>query len=1178
MKFVDQSIDSLKINKFLPKTLGLLGGMGVLFIVLWLYLFESQENGLIHILEGVSLLRILPGWSLMLASSHQWNESTWLIAIIVSTGIYLLAILSYYVARRQSRISVGRPWLSRIHIESLYIIILILAIFPLLFLKSQFVFPDASDYLSSALDLFLGRGYSGYRGEFRGPIFPFLISITFHFFGANTETGLIVPKLVGVLNFFIIYLIGKSLFGRSVGFIGAILALSSDQLRLYIFSTHLLDGTLALLMNLFLLFIILAFEKENLIFFVLSGLSLGVGVLVKESGILWVTLPLIIFLLCKGYRSIKNFIGVWLATATFSLTLYPWMIYVYNVSHKIFLLKPTGDHSIPWMVFTLGFFSFLFVGVWIIWDWKWNKSRQLRQLSWINLNIDKYFPLLGLAVLTASIFGIGIFFAKGLFFPSRYPSLLTYLLEFFAPIFGGLFWFAGLAWGVTLLLAFRDRKHRFLAVAFLLILPLLIHLSYYRFEARNFLALIFLSYMLSGYYIDRIARYVGKLLEELVANQPLRDIAVRFSAVMGIIVLIAYPLPLITKQVEQNWLVSDQQRYAPSSYNVDNTIVHETASWIQSHIKEDTSLLFFYAWEGQLNFELKGKYPITTFRFDVLTDYVHGDNFVDELASNHEKYVYILREEDPTFMALFLYPESKLYEIIRDVKANYIVVGDRNGSLQGFQDFFKLHPAFIEVFKTEENGFGTAVYRIQPELIDKCPACPTVVQADAMLQLLDLVKSKKLDEFQFLQRLGEHVSIATRPGVTPPKQWAEAYAKLGEIYQEHGATELALIAYNRAVVIDPGLGTRYWPIINIYYSQLVKKYSVVGDVQSEIPLILQKELPDLTRDVLQGKGQLNKAAFTYRYGVDTQNPVQSSQVIYDFIEHLSTKNNDPTLREGIFTINNQVKEVLFQHPPSVYTNTVTLPNSPIELDCDIALSPEVWNSAKGDGVLFNITLLDNRGAYYSLFSKYIDPKNQLEDRKWHSCEKISLKRWAGRTVKIIFSTYPNYNNTYDWAGWGEPRIVFPGYYSFLSQFSFADYDDSMGNIHRDWMAIQEDFRDILYQHPPSQINYQKVLILENSSLYFGIGLDPRVWLPTQGDGVEFEILIKDSPYHMVQIFDRYIDPKNNSADRHWFDFQVDLSRFAGKMVDVYFVTHPGTYENSEYDWAVWSNPILMSRP
>jgi tetratricopeptide (TPR) repeat protein len=708
---------------------------------------------------------------------------------------------------------------------------------------------------------------------------------------------------------------------------------------------------------------------------------------------------------------------------------------------------------------------------------------------------------------------------------------------------------------------------------------LLIHLSYYGFEARNYIALILLSYVALGSFFDLIARHVIEKVTELVASEYLRNTLIRFGPVIGLIVLAAYPLPMVTKQVEQNWLISEQERYEPLPYNVDNRIVHETASWIQKHVLEDTSLVLFYAWEQQLKFELKDSYIVNTFRFDVQTEYVSGENFLDKIAANSdEKYIYTVREEDPTFLSLFYYPESRLYNIIRDTKAGYIVVGDRNASLQGIQDFFDMHPAFTQVFKSEENGFGTAVYRIQPELIFPCSSCPTIVQVDAMLELLDLINNKKLDEYQFLQRLGEHISIATRPGVIPNKRWAEAYAKLGNIYQENGQTESALLAYSRAGAIDAEMEARYRLIVQSDYSAIVKKYAVGGDKRPDISLVTLKESPELARDILHARGELDQAVFTYRYGINYQDPGQDSRVLYDFLDHFSADQNNPLQREDIFTINQQAKKILFQHPPSSYSDTVTIPEYPVELNCDIALSPDVWKSGMGDGVRFVITLSDSQGTTNNLFSKYIDPKNQAVHRIWNSCGKISLERWAGQTVTINFATLSNNNNRYDWAGWGEPRIVLPGYYNFLAQFSQADYEDHFGDIHRGWMAIQDDFRDVIYQQPTTQITYKNVSILENTSLNFGIGLDPRVWSPTKGDGVEFEIFIQDSPNHMVQVFDRYMDPKHNSADHLWMDFQVELSRFAGKTVDVHFLTHPGPVGNSDYDWAVWSNPILVSVP
>ncbi len=208
-----------------------MAGLVILFAFLWC-LFASQENGLNHFVEGVSSLSILPVWSFILASTHQWSASFWPTIFLIATNIYLLAVCLYFITFKQSHLSVRKLSSFIGGLNSLYLIILILVIFPLLFLKTQGVFPDSSDYLSSALDITLGHGYSGYRGELRGPIYPFLISIVFKFVDANVETGLVVPKLVGVLNFIVIYFIGKSLFSRSAGFIGTVLALCSYGIKI----------------------------------------------------------------------------------------------------------------------------------------------------------------------------------------------------------------------------------------------------------------------------------------------------------------------------------------------------------------------------------------------------------------------------------------------------------------------------------------------------------------------------------------------------------------------------------------------------------------------------------------------------------------------------------------------------------------------------------------------------------------------------------------------------------------------------------------------------------------------------------------------------------------------------------------------------------------------------------
>jgi 4-amino-4-deoxy-L-arabinose transferase-like glycosyltransferase len=1154
-------------------------GVAILVAIGWRILAATQEFGFKSLWEGISAIFVLPGWSFTLAKTHQWFASGMSHAISINIGIYFLAICLIVITRNKFPWSDYKLILSpSLRIDGLLLTILLLLIFPLLFLKPSFVWPDSSDYLASALDISLGRGYSGYRGEPRGPVFPLLVSIPFHFFDANAETGLIVPKLVGTLTFVVLFFFGKSLYGRLAGIIGALLALASYQIRLNLFSSHLLDGLLALFMILSLLLIFLGFEKNKLLFFVFSGVSLGAAVLVKQTGILWVMVPWIAFFLTKEYQTIKNFLGVWFSTSAFLITLYPWMVYVFQSSHKVFPLKPFGDHSLLWIIFNLAFYSFLLIGFWVFWAWKRKPEWLISRFELLKSKAGRLFPIVGLSLLVVSVLGISLSYAKGIFVPSRYRTILPYLKDVIAPVFGDLAWLVLLAWCGSILLAFINRRYRLLAISLVLILPLLIHLSFYGHEARNYFMIVLLSYPVLASFLGVITVWVVKMINELSASERLKSFTIRAGAVFGLIILCAYPVPMITKQVEQNWSITNQDRFAPSSWNVDNRVVHDTAAWIQTHIEEGTPLLFFYVWDGQLRFELKDKYPITTYQFDVLTEYGTGESFIERLSDKTEKYVYIFREQDPTLFTLFWYPESRLYQLIHQSQAKYIVFGDRNASLIGLEDFFDIHPAFTQMHKAEEGEFGTAVYKIQSDLVKPCPDCPTAVQVNAIVELLDLARTKNLDEYKLLKQLGDPISLAIRPTITNRIQWAEAYKRLGEIYEKHGEIDSALIDYYQAFAIDASVGSKHLPTIRTNYSQLLEKYSHEGNERVEIPTWLQKKVPELARDIYQARGELNKAKITYWYTTRGSVPIDDSYTFYNFLDNLSISQNNPSLRPDIFTIGGEVKEVFFQHPPSVYTDTIALPDYPVSLKCDIALSPEVWKYGIGDGVQFELHLLDERGENYSLFSKYIDPGNKPEDQKWHNCEDISLERWEGQTVKIVFATLPNGNINYDWAGWGEPRIVQPVAYNFLTELPSAKLD--MGyqeKVRLDWFSIDDDWRPILFQHPAGRVTY-RLIVPKQAELKFGLAMDPEVWSPEKGDGVEYNIFIHrlSEPNKLHWLFQHYIDPKNNPEDRHWSDHTVDLTEYSGEIIDIIFETRPGPIGDDRFDWSGWSLPVFLS--
>lgn len=87
----------------------------------------------------------------------------------------------------------------------------------------------------------------------------------------------------------------------------------------------------------------------------------------------------------------------------------------------------------------------------------------------------------------------------------------------------------------------------------------------------------------------------------------------------------------------------------------------------------------------------------------------------------------------------------------------------------------------------------------------------------------------------------------------------------------------------------------------------------------------------------------------------------------------------------------------------------------------LALDPKVWDPAKGDGVLFEVTARQD-GREELLYSRWVDPKNDPEDRRWvHGA--VDLAPYLGQTVTLVLSTSPGDGDAWDWAGWGALRLA-----------------------------------------------------------------------------------------------------------------------------------------------------------
>jgi hypothetical protein len=131
----------------------------------------------------------------------------------------------------------------------------------------------------------------------------------------------------------------------------------------------------------------------------------------------------------------------------------------------------------------------------------------------------------------------------------------------------------------------------------------------------------------------------------------------------------------------------------------------------------------------------------------------------------------------------------------------------------------------------------------------------------------------------------------------------------------------------------------------------------------------------------------------------------------------------------IAAVSQENRRVLFMHP----TSSAEFP--PIQVGADsiltfaIGMQEEAWDKG-GDGVEFTVQVRKADAAptkMLTLFSRYIDPKHNPDDRRWIST-RIPLRRFADQAIQVVFRTSPGPMNDSDsdWAVWGQPQIELDG--------------------------------------------------------------------------------------------------------------------------------------------------------
>ncbi len=210
------------------------------------------------------------------------------------------------------------------------IIVIIIALF-ILPVRGVPVTNAAAQYLQKANKILHGQGPGIMSQDVltaRRPLFPMILALGFKLGGKSVQSASLVTRLFFALEIILIYLIGRIFYSITVGLLSSGLFLSSYGIN-FIARYINTDIVLPFFILLFILIYYIALTRSSRIWAVFAGISLGLALLVKESALLCLGLPLgMVFLAPKGKKWEYGKLGLFVIGTLF-IPLLSWIIYMF---------------------------------------------------------------------------------------------------------------------------------------------------------------------------------------------------------------------------------------------------------------------------------------------------------------------------------------------------------------------------------------------------------------------------------------------------------------------------------------------------------------------------------------------------------------------------------------------------------------------------------------------------------------------------------------------------------------------------------------------------------------------------------------------------------------------------------------------------------------------------------
>ncbi len=608
---------------------------------------------------------------------------------------------------------------------------------PLLFFSQpSHLTSDESLYLAEGFNIAQGQGITYPTGEpvnHRPPLYPALLAASLKASDGSLGSAYWVPKVFALLNVFLVYFLGRRLFGAVGGILGALLAGCGSLLN-SLATTLYLDGAESSFMLLSLLLLIYAFDRRRAPLFAAAGGALALAFLVKEASILWVPIPLLLYLFVAEYRAPGSLLGVALFEAAFVALAGWWWVWVYVHTGSIYLL---GEPSREMLAGLTGL-ALTGFGLAILGAVAFLALRVLGRLASRTLQpVARPLQYSTAAPPSAILVPLGLIILMG------WCSLLFLALErFWWPVEGNYLgltldyvWRVGrsvqpfylilAAWAFVVWRSFGRPAERTLLVALLLFAPFALLTATRSLHIRDILPLVYLSYVATGALLAWLTSAARQLARQ---EGPREAVAyVGLGLVTAMLLWVTYDEQ--TSFVDQNRRIDPQERVQT---NWNNPLVVSTADWMIHHVPPGTQVMSSRLYHSHLYVLTDGRYPITqlpTVRVDIdpsvdqplrhTSTLFRWENHRLGPDRDYERWLYLRRY--PIKHYNIALSEIDLLKDLRRLQVDYLVLSGEDAGFSTFSylDYFTENPAFTLLHREAPDSLNAVyIFRVHRPLLE----------------------------------------------------------------------------------------------------------------------------------------------------------------------------------------------------------------------------------------------------------------------------------------------------------------------------------------------------------------------------------------------------------------------------------------------------------------------------